>query len=36
MANSAKEFWTFISMTILAGIAYMKGCRKLFKWMDKK
>jgi hypothetical protein len=35
--NSAKQFWTFIGLTILLGIGYMLGAKKLIDWvMDRR
>jgi hypothetical protein len=34
--KSAKQFWTFIGLTILLGIGYMLGAKKLIDWVMEK
>jgi hypothetical protein len=34
--NSAKQFWTYIGLTILLGIGYMLGAKKLIDWVIEK
>jgi len=36
MADSAKSFWTMIGILITSGVAWMAGCRKFFKWLDRR
>jgi hypothetical protein len=34
--NNLKQFWTFIGLTILLGIGYMLGAKKLIDWVMEK
>jgi hypothetical protein len=34
--NSAKQFWAFIGLTILLGIGYMLGAKKLIDWVMER
>jgi hypothetical protein len=35
MENDATGFWTMIGATIVAGIAYMLGAKKLIAWLTR-
>jgi len=34
--NSMKDFIKMLFQLVLAGIVYMFGCMKLFKWWDRR
>jgi len=34
--SSAKQFWAFIGLTILLGIGYMLGAKKIIDWVMEK
>jgi hypothetical protein len=36
MMDSAKQFWAFIGLTILLGIGYMLGAKKLIDWVMER
>jgi hypothetical protein len=36
MIDSYKKFWAFIGLTILLGIGYMFGAKKLIDWVMER